>query len=113
MLFTLAQTLGLVKLSKPSADSIKPRYEQGSLFEQWSQTRMVDQTHDLLEYWLKSQQWTDIAGVNFDPSSSYYLDVMAGCASVSFLFGISSPATEITRRALFRIENTKEHSCLL
>ena len=82
MLFTLAQTLGLVKLSKPSADSIKPRYEQGSLFEQWSQTRMVDQTHDLLEYWLKSQQWTDIAGVNFDPSSSYYLDVMGGRKAV-------------------------------
>lgn len=82
MLFTLAQTLGLVKLSKPSADSIKPRYEQGSLFEQWSQTRMVDQTHDLLEYWLKSQQWADVAGVNFDPSSSYYMDIMAGRKAV-------------------------------
>ena len=83
MLFTLAQKLELVKLSKKSsADTIKPRYEQGSLFEQWSQMHVVGQTHDLLEYWLKSQQWADVAGVNFDPSSSYYMDIMAGRKAV-------------------------------
>ncbi len=78
MLYTLTQKLGLVKLSKSSADNIKPRYEQGPLFEQWSQKDTIDQVHDLLEHWLKSQQWADIAGVNFDPDNSYYLDIMAG-----------------------------------
>ena len=82
MLFDIAQALGLVKLSRPSTDSIKPRYEQGALFEQWSRMSAIDQTHDLLEYWLNSQHWPDIAGVNFDPSDSYYLDIGAGRKAV-------------------------------
>lgn len=100
MLFTLAQKLGLVKLSKPSADSIKPRYEQGSLFEQWSQMHAVDQTHDLLEYWLKSQQWADVAGMNFDPSDSYYLDVMAGRKAVLSQLSKCTPGRWYTMASL-------------
>ncbi|HEX9134398.1 MAG TPA: hypothetical protein VF844_19070, partial [Ktedonobacteraceae bacterium] len=59
MLFSAAQKLGLVKRNKSSADGVKPRYVQGPLFEQWSQANAIDQTHDLLEYWLKGQQWVD------------------------------------------------------
>ncbi len=82
LLFSAAQKLGLMKGNKSSADGIKPRYVQGPLFEQWSQTNVIDQTHDLLEYWLKGQQWVDIAGVNFNPSNSYYLDIGAGRKAV-------------------------------
>jgi len=82
MLFSMAQKLGLVKRNKSSADGIKPRYVQGPLFEKWSQMDVVDQTHDLLEYWLSGQHWLDIAGVNFNQSNSYYLDIMAGRKAV-------------------------------
>ncbi len=82
MLFTMAQKLGLVKVSRSSADGVKSRYEQGSLLERWSTMDVIDQTHDLLEYWLKNHQWADVAGVNFDGSTSYYLDVLAGRKAV-------------------------------
>src|SRR6266516_1020149 len=82
MLFSMALKLGLVKRNKSSADGMKPRYVQGPLFEKWSQKTMVDQTHDLLEYWLNGQHWLDIAGVNFNRSDSYYLDIMAGRRAV-------------------------------
>ncbi|HXZ05877.1 MAG TPA: helicase-associated domain-containing protein [Ktedonobacteraceae bacterium] len=86
MLFSVALKLGLVKRSKSSADGIKPRYVQGPLFEKWSLMDVVDQTHSLLEYWLEGHHWVDIAGVNFDSSDSYYLDVLAGRkALISFL----------------------------
>ncbi len=82
LLFVIAQKLGLVRLSERSADGIKPRYEQGPLLEQWSQMDAVDQTHDLLEDWLKNHRWADVAGVNFDGSTSYYLDILAGRKAV-------------------------------
>ncbi len=82
MLFSMAQKLGLVKRNKSSADSIKPRYVQGPQFEQWSQMDVVDQTRDLLAYWLNGQHWLDIAGVNFNPNDSYYLDIIAGRKAV-------------------------------
>ena len=86
MLFNVALRLGLVKLSKSSADGIKPRYVQGPLFEKWSLMNVIDQTHSLLEYWLEGQHWVDIAGANFDSSDSYYLDILAGRkALISFL----------------------------
>ena len=86
MLFSLALQLGLVKRNKSSADGIKPRYVQGPLFEKWSLMDVVEQTHSLLEYWLGGHHWVDIAGVNFDPNDSYYLDVLAGRkAVISFL----------------------------
>jgi len=91
MLFSMAQKLGLVKRNKSSADSIKPRYVQGPQFEQWSQMDVVDQTHDLLEYWLNGQHWLDIAGVNFNPGDSYYLDIMAGRKAVIFCLSACTP----------------------
>lgn len=77
MLFNIARTLGLVKLSRSSTEGIKPRYEHGPLFEQWSQVDAISQTHDLVDLWLKNHQWADVVGVNYDGSSSYYLDVLA------------------------------------
>ncbi|HXL38521.1 MAG TPA: helicase-associated domain-containing protein [Ktedonobacteraceae bacterium] len=86
MLFNVALRLGLVKLSKSSADGIKPRYVQGPLFEKWSLMNVIDQTHSLLEFWLEGHNWIDIAGTNFDRSDSYYLDIIAGRkALISFL----------------------------
>src|SRR6266480_5954854 len=86
MLFNVALRLGLVKHSKSSADGIKPRYVQGPLFEKWSHMNVIDQTHSLLEYWLEGHHWIDIAGINFDQSDSYYLDIIAGRkALISFL----------------------------
>ena len=82
MLFSVALKLGLVKRNKSSADGIKPRYVQGPLFEKWSLMDVVDQTHGLLEYWLEGHHWVDIAGINFDPSDSYYLDIVAGRKAV-------------------------------
>jgi Helicase conserved C-terminal domain len=82
LLFSVAQKLGLVKRSKSTADTIKPRYEQGPQFEQWSRMNLIDQTLNLVEQWLKGQQWVDIAGVNFNPSNTYYLDIVAGRKAV-------------------------------
>ena len=76
MLFDIAQKLGLVQLSASQGDDVKPHYEPGPQLERWAQWDVVDQTHELIEYWLKAHNWADIAGVNFDPTlSSYYLDM--------------------------------------
>src|SRR5258708_12348337 len=82
MLLHIAKELGLVKVSRSSAEGVKHGYEQGPLLEQWSQMGVVGQTHDLLEFWLKSLHWADVAGANFDGSSGYYLDIMAGRKAV-------------------------------
>ena len=76
MLFDIAQKLGLVQLSASQGDDVKPHYEPGPQLERWAQWDVVDQTHELIEYWLKAHNWADIAGVDFDPTlSSYYLDM--------------------------------------
>jgi hypothetical protein len=100
LLFSAAQKLGLVKRDKSSADGIKPRYVQGPLYEQWSKTNEVDQTHDLLEYWLNGQQWVDIAGVNFNPSNSYYLDIGAGRKAVLLQLSKCTPGRWYTVKSL-------------
>jgi hypothetical protein len=100
MLFAIAKKLGLVTSTKSSVDTIKPRYERGPLFEQWSKMDVVDQTHDLLEYWLKGQQWLDIAGVNFNPSNSYYLDIMAGRKAVVSQLSKCTPGRWYTVKSL-------------
>src|SRR6185312_12090094 len=76
MLFDIANKLGLVQLSASLGDDVKPHYEPGPSLTKWAQWDVVDQTHELVEYWLKAHNWADIAGVNFDPTlSSYYLDM--------------------------------------
>jgi hypothetical protein len=76
MLFDIAQKLGLVELSASLGDDVKPHYEPGPQLAKWAQWDVIDQTHELIEYWLKAHNWADIAGVNFDPTlSSYYLDM--------------------------------------
>lgn len=100
LLFSAAQKLGLVKREKSSADGIKPRYVPGPLLEQWSKTNVIDQTHDLLEYWLKGQQWVDIAGVNFNPSNSYYLDIGAGRKAVMSQLSKCTPGRWYTVESL-------------
>jgi hypothetical protein len=102
MLFSMALKLGLVKRNKSSADGIKPRYVQGPLFEKWSQKTMVDQTHDLLEYWLNGQHWLDIAGVNFNRSDSYYLDIMAGRRAVLSYLSKCTPGHWYSVHSLLR-----------
>jgi hypothetical protein len=76
MLYDITKKLGLVQLSASMGDDVKPHYESGPRLAQWAQSDVVDQTHELVEYWLKAHNWADIAGVNFDPTlSSYYLDM--------------------------------------
>jgi hypothetical protein len=76
MLYDIAKKLGLVQLSASMGDDVKSHYEPGPQLAQWAQSDVADQTHELLEYWLKAHNWADIAGVNFDPTlSSYYLDM--------------------------------------
>jgi XPB/Ssl2-like helicase family protein len=108
MLFGIGQKLGLVKRTKSSADSIKPRYEQGPLFEQWSQMDAIDQTHDLVEQWLKGQQWVDIAGVNFNPSNTYYLDIVAGRKAVLSQLSKCTPGRWYTVESLLRTMKARD-----
>jgi hypothetical protein len=102
MLFSLAMTLGLVKHSKSSADGIKPRYVQGPLFEKWSLMNVIDQTHSLLEYWLEGHHWIDIAGINFEPSDSYYLDIIAGRKALITLLCTCTPGRWYSTDSLLR-----------
>jgi XPB/Ssl2-like helicase family protein len=108
MLFSAAQKLGLVKRAKSSADGIKPRYVQGPLFERWSQTNAIDQTHDLLEYWLKGQQWVDIAGADFHPGNSYYLDIGAGREAVLSQLSTCTPGRWYTVESLLRTMKARD-----
>lgn len=108
LLFSAAQKLGLVKRDKSPAVGIKPRYVQGPLFEQWSQADVIDQTHDLLEYWLKGQQWVDIAGVNFNPGNSYYLDIGAGRKAVLSQLSKCTPGRWYTIESLLHTMKARD-----
>jgi len=108
MLFSAAQKLGLVKRARSSADGVKPRYVQGPLFEQWSHTNVIGQTHDLLEYWLKGQQWVDIAGANFNPGNSYYLDIAAGREAVLAQLSTCTPGRWYTVKSLLQTMKARD-----
>jgi len=108
MLFSVALTLGLVKRSKSSADGIKPHYVQGPLFEKWSLMDVVDQTHSLLEYWLDGQHWIDIAGINFDQSDSYYLDILAGRKAIIAFLSTCTPGQWYSMDSLLRTMKAKD-----
>ena len=111
MLFSIATTLGLVKHSKSSADGIKPRYVQGPLFEKWSLMNVIDQTHSLLEYWLEGHHWIDIAGINFDPSDSYYLDIIAGRKAIIELLCTCTPGRWYSMDSLLRTMKDHDPIC--
>src|SRR6266568_4238878 len=108
MLFNMAQKLGIVKRNKSSADGMKPRYVQGSLFEQWAQKSVSGQTHDLLDYWLNGQHWLDIAGVNFDPNDSYYLDIIAGRKAVISCLSKCTPGHWYSVDSLLRMMKARD-----
>ena len=111
MLFSVAQELGFVKLSKSTADSIKPRFIQGSQFDKWSHMNVVDQTHSLLNYWLEGHPWIDVAGVDVDQNDnyydSYYLDILAGRKAVMSYVNTCTPGQWYSMSSLLR--TMKDH----
>ena len=72
MLFHIAQELGILRLSQPSLEGIKARYEPGLQLEQWSQLDLTEQTRRLLQCWTRSFSWLDIRGVNFRQHDPFY-----------------------------------------
>jgi len=74
MLFDVAQELGLIQLSRPSARDIKQHYEPGPALEQWSHLDAVEQTRRLLQFWVGSGRWGDVVGANFVDWYSGYVD---------------------------------------
>ena len=111
MLFSVAQELGFVKLSKSTADSIKPRFIQGPQFEKWSLMNVVDQTHSLLNYWLEGHPWIDVAGVDVDQNDnyydSYYLDILAGRKAVMSYLNTCTPGQWYSMSSL--LHTMKDH----
>jgi hypothetical protein len=77
MLFGIAQELQLLSISKSSFSEIKPHYEPGSRLKLWSQMDAREQTRHLLNNWLSSQHWIDIAGADFVENYAYYLTYQA------------------------------------
>ena len=106
MLFSVVQELGLVKRSKSTADSIKPKFVQGPQFESWSRIDIVDQTQGLLEYWLAGHPWIDVAGVDMSQTDryyeSYYLDVISGRRAVVSLLNTLTPGQWYSMNSLLR-----------
>ncbi len=103
MLYDIAQKLGLIQLSASLGDDVKPHYEPGPQLEQWAQWGVVDQTHELVEYWLKAHNWADIAGVDFDPTlSSYYLDMRTARNAVLEYLSKCTPGRWYTFSSLLR-----------
>ncbi len=82
MLFNIASQLNLLKLSRSSGDGAKPRYIEGSHLRQWSQKNEQEMVRDLLDHWMDSKQWIDIAGLNYDSKDSYdsfyYMNFQSG-----------------------------------
>ncbi|HEV2583867.1 MAG TPA: helicase-associated domain-containing protein, partial [Ktedonobacteraceae bacterium] len=80
MLYTIASELNLLKLSR-SEEASKPRYVEAKALREWSSKSEQEMAHDLLEYWPKSRQWVDIAGVNYQSQqydSLYYMNFESG-----------------------------------
>ncbi|MFL5627589.1 MAG: helicase-associated domain-containing protein [Ktedonobacteraceae bacterium] len=82
MIFHIAQELGLVRLSKPTFEGLKPHFEAGSQLERWSHLDVVNQIWLLLQCWLKSFNWLDVCGVNFRQWDPFYWNPMAARGSV-------------------------------
>lgn len=71
MAFDIAMELGILRLSNPQLDGIKPRYEAAPSYNQWASLDVAGQTRGLLENWTKSTHWIDILGLNFKQSDLY------------------------------------------
>ena len=103
MLYDIAQKMGLIQLSASLGDDVKPHYEPGPQLAQWAQWDIVDQTHELVEYWLKAHSWADIAGVNFDPTlTSYYFDMRTARNSVLSYLSKCTPGRWYSFSSLLR-----------
>lgn len=74
MVFDIAEELGIVRLSHPQLEGIKPRYEPAPSYDAWASLDIVGQTQRLLENWAKSTHWIDILGLNYKPADvfAYY-----------------------------------------
>ncbi len=82
MIFHIAQELGLVRLSNPTFEGLKPHFEAGSQLERWSHLDVAKQIQLLLQCWLKSFNWLDVRGVNFRQWDPFYWNPMAARGSV-------------------------------
>ncbi len=82
MVFHIAEELGIIHVSRPALEGIKPRYEPGPALEQWSKLDMVEQARRVLQCWTKSFRWIDILGVNFRQTDPYYWNPVAGRGAI-------------------------------
>ncbi len=82
MLIDIAQELGLIQLSRPSARDVKQHYEPGPALEQWSHLNAVEQTRRLLQIWVSSGHWGDVVGANFVDWFSGYVDAKTVRSSI-------------------------------
>jgi hypothetical protein len=72
MVFALAKELGIARISTPSIEGVKPRYEPGTTLPQWSTLDISGQTRRLLDAWKNSFHWIDIVGINYKAPGPYF-----------------------------------------
>lgn len=75
MLFSIAKSLELIHLQQNNGQ--KSRYMPGPKLGEWTRMAAFEQARWLLDLWERAanRSWSDIAGVNFRPSSyGFYLD---------------------------------------
>ena len=82
MVFSIAQELNVLRLVKPIMDSVKPHFEPGQRLSAWSHMDLTEQTHQLVECWLKSFSWLDVRGVHFHQYDPYYWNPMSSRTSI-------------------------------
>lgn len=76
MVFNIAQEAGVIRLVKPALEGIKAHFEPGQRMTTWARMSVTEQTHLLVECWLKSFSWLDIRGVHFRQWDPYYWNPM-------------------------------------
>lgn len=78
MVFAIAEALDLLELRASTGQ--KARYMPGSQLSAWGSLQPFEQVRRLLEVWQSPVQrgWSDVAGINYRPSSyiyNYYMDM--------------------------------------
>jgi hypothetical protein len=72
MVFAVAKELGIARVSTPTIEGVKPRYEPGLSLPQWASMNLAAQARRLLDAWKNSFHWIDIVGINYKAPGGYY-----------------------------------------
>ncbi len=95
-----AEQIGIIKLTSPPFQDVKPAYEVTTSVEKWAKKSLLAQTQKLLAHWLSNYSWGDTYGLNYSSWSTYSWDFTGGRKALIKHLLACSPARWYTIESL-------------